>query len=509
MMSAIATQKQNHESQKEAWEEQMRILYTISKRNEKAVTKRREQICAYTEQIVNEALKTRIKQEINDTSIEMMLSTFLHKTLNCLKAENILPDSLKKELEKILSPQLSEELYEGAQMLFANGMKDLAIENNIKLLLDKECVQKELFNALGKNANECTCIEGIKEKLDGIRTDLELLQECEKTSKDVLQIGMDSRVLNMNLPHAISSFAIKDMNAYLASRNDIQQQKVHTIVNSLIGSKRKANDAIPHCSSSGWLSSLNPPAPKKRKFTPVTVQQPQKYQTYEVEDISDDENDVQIIPETPVKEIKPTKEDKGCQIGYPLSEYKEYFTKTIEEDEEENWKPSNKICHEKQYEITNDQKVAQNKLRKMTHDNPNKFKYICWNWNEKKSHNEECVNSYMCVLKHICMAELPTGGLCRSKDHTFIEHQVFYKYGQKEADFMKKHNIINEDQWNLIKHMSYTRKNQLKLIYYTDVGGSEEGQEFMDVVSREVVCSRMTGLEGKKVPYQLDFYNDE
>ena len=199
-----------------------------------------------------------------------MLSTFLHKTLNCLKAENILPDSIKKELENILSPQLSEELYEGARMLFANGMKDLAINNNIKLLLDKECVQKELFHALGKHANECTCIEGIKEELDGIRTDLELLHECEKTSKDVLHIGMDSRVLNMNLPHAISSFAIKDMNAYLASRNDIQQAKVHTIVNSLIGSKRKANDPIPHSSSSGWLSSsVNPPPPKKNKFTPV------------------------------------------------------------------------------------------------------------------------------------------------------------------------------------------------------------------------------------------------
>ena len=136
MMSAIATQKQNHQSEKEAWQEEMKILHTISKRNEEGVTKRREQICAYTEQIVNEALKTRVKQEINDTSIEMMLSTFLDKTLNCLKAENVLPDSLTKELENILSPQLSEDLYQGARMLFANGMKDLAINNNIKLLLD-------------------------------------------------------------------------------------------------------------------------------------------------------------------------------------------------------------------------------------------------------------------------------------------------------------------------------------------------------------------------------------
>ena len=385
-------------------------------------------------------------------------------------------------------------------MLFANGMKDLAINNNIKLLLDKECVQKDLFHALGKHANECTCIEGVKEKFDGIRTDLELLQECEKTSKDVLNIGMDSRILNINLPHAISSFAIKDMNNYLASRNDIQQAKVHTVVNSLIGSKRKANEAIPTSSSSGWLSSsINPPPAKKKKFTPViAVQQDHKYQTYEVEDITDDEADVQVIPETPVKLQKETK-DKGCQIGYPLSEYKQYFTKTIQEEEEENWKPSKKICQEKQNEITNDQKAAEKKLRKITHDNPNKFKYICWNWNEKKSHNEECVNSYMCVLKHICMAELPTGGICRSKDHTFIEHEVFYKYGQKEADFMKEHDIITQIEWEIIRHMTYTRKTQLTLIYNTDVGkGIEEGKDFIDAVSREVVCSRMTGLEGKK-----------
>ena len=102
MMSAIATQKQNHESEKEAWQEQMKILHTISTRNEEGVTKRREQICAYTEKIVNKALKTRVNQEINDTSIEMMLSTFLDKTLNCLKAENVLPDSLKKRVGKYL-----------------------------------------------------------------------------------------------------------------------------------------------------------------------------------------------------------------------------------------------------------------------------------------------------------------------------------------------------------------------------------------------------------------------
>ena len=198
-------------------------------------------------------------------------------------------------------------------MLFANEMKDLAINNNIKLLLDKDCLQRELFYALGKHANECTCIEGVKEKLDGIRTDLDLLQECEKTSKDVLHIGMDSRVLNINLPHAISSFAIKDMNAYLAFRNDIQQAKVHRALTSVIGSKRKANDPI-DTSSSGWLtSSIHPPAAKKRKFTPVNAV-PNKYETYEVEDITDDEADVQIIPETPVKlqkEIK-NKEDKEC-----------------------------------------------------------------------------------------------------------------------------------------------------------------------------------------------------
>ena len=84
MMSAIATQKQNHQSQKEAWEEQMKILHKISKTNEENVNKRREEICAYTEQIVKEALKTRVKQEINDTSIEIMLY-FLRQNIKLSK----------------------------------------------------------------------------------------------------------------------------------------------------------------------------------------------------------------------------------------------------------------------------------------------------------------------------------------------------------------------------------------------------------------------------------------
>ena len=107
------------------------------------------------------------------------------------------------------------------------------------------------------------------------------------------------------------------------------------------------------------------------------------------------------------------------------------------------------------------------------------------------------------------MAELPTGGMCRSKDHTFIEHEVFYKYGQKEADFMKKHDIITENQWQIVRDMTYTRKAQLTLIYHSDVNkGIEDGREFIDSVSREVVCSRMTGLEAKTVPYQLETFYD-
>ena len=108
------------------------------------------------------------------------------------------------------------------------------------------------------------------------------------------------------------------------------------------------------------------------------------------------------------------------------------------------------------------------------------------------------------------MAELPTEAMCRSKDHTFIEHEVFYEYGQKEGDFMKEHGIITENQWQIIKDMTYARKAELTLIYDRDVHKtSADGRDFIDSVAREVVCNCMSGLEGKTVPYQLEILCDD
>ena len=401
-------------------------------------------------------------------------------------------------------------------MLFGNGMKDLALTNNIKLLLDNDCLKRELLSTLGKHGNECTCINEVKEILTSIQTDLDLLEECEKTSKDVLSIGTDSRVLNINLPHQISAFAIKDMNAYLACRNDIQQSKAGRMFTSLIGSKRKQPPTEP--SSSGWLTSSIQPPLKKKKFMVNTpkkeTSEKRMYQAYEVEGITDDETEV--IKETPTKVQEQVSLNKECQVGFPLNEYKQYYTKTIDEEEQIGlWSPSTKICQEKQKEILKDKGIALEKLRKITtYNNLNKYRYICWNWNEKECHNEECNNGSMCLLRHICMAELPTGAMCRSRDHTFIEHKMFYKYGKKEGEFMRDHFIITQDQYGIINDIAFQRKQELRLIYDRDLQiglarRSFGAREFVDCVSREVLCSDMIGLEGKRIPFQIADDDDD
>ena len=67
--------------------------------------------------------------------------------------------------------------------------------------------------------------------------------------------------------------------------------------------------------------------------------------------------------------------------------------------------------------------------------------------------------------------------------------------------------------WQTIKDISFVRKAELKLIYDRDLQiemarYTVDGKDFIDSVSREIVCNRMTGLEGKRIPYQIP-YDDE
>ena len=147
-MTAISAQKQNHPSQIEVLTEEMKILHNVSKSKEEKSKKEKEEISAFTEQIVQHALKERTNQEIQDTFIGMMLSTFLDKTIACLSAKNILPDSIKEETSKILDSEVTKNLYESARKIYSEGMKELVLSNNVKLLLDNPCLKKAFIGAL-------------------------------------------------------------------------------------------------------------------------------------------------------------------------------------------------------------------------------------------------------------------------------------------------------------------------------------------------------------------------
>ena len=123
---------------------------------------------------------------------------------------------------------------------------------------------------------------------------------------------------------------------------------------------------------------------------------------------------------------------------------------------------------------------------------------MCWNWNEGVSLiNEECINGKNCVLNHICMNILPSGVMCRSRGQTFVEHEMFYKYGRKEKYFMEKYGMIGPREADLIDGMINSRQVELDMI--------DEAKGILECVGQEVVCTDVVGTEKVKVPFKVPF----
>ena len=51
------------------------------------------------------------------------------------------------------------------------------------------------------------------------------------------------------------------------------------------------------------------------------------------------------------------------------------------------------------------------------------------------------------------------GAICRSKKHTFVEHEVYYKDGENEMTFMIDNDIISGGEGITIGNMISDRKN--------------------------------------------------
>ena len=158
--------------------------------------------------------------------------------------------------------------------------------------------------------------------MENIRSKLDLLKECEVSSKEVLAMKGSDRVLNLTLPHAINTFCVTDMNEFLQCRNEIQEAKTERFFSGLLKSRKRTNKESQ--ASGSWLCSKEP-RPKKAKYQPVLPSKRKDSPEMLVEDINDDDESVSIIPESHVEspiEVKDgIMEDKQCQVGSELFVY--------------------------------------------------------------------------------------------------------------------------------------------------------------------------------------------
>ena len=60
------------------------------------------------------------------------------------------------------------------------------------------------------------------------------------------------------------------------------------------------------------------------------------------------------------------------------------------------------------------------------------------------------------------MHELPNGAICKSKEHTFIQHARFFNLSVEEGTYLGHYNMISKDNYEVIKKIEAER--QLRLL---------------------------------------------
>ena len=102
--------------------------------------------------------------------------------------------------------------------------------------------------------------------------------------------------------------------------------------------------------------------------------------------------------------------------------------------------------------------------------------FYCYNWNKelftKKNVSEMHCYSITkgkkgpCKLEHKCMYVMPSGNLCLSLDHTFMQHALFYDMPFSEAQNLHCWGILTEEQRDMVENICLSRDARLGLTKY-------------------------------------------
>lgn len=110
--------------------------------------------------------------------------------------------------------------------------------------------------------------------------------------------------------------------------------------------------------------------------------------------------------------------------------------------------------------------------------------FHCWRWNQINPKDETPVSTVRCMLgpqtgglqqpqecklEHRCMATMPHGGACLARNHTYVQHILFFDMPIEEAALLVKYDIITKEQYKLVTSLDKERKDKIHRMETSDI----------------------------------------
>ena len=451
----LCSLKKKHADRIAIMQKEIMILHDTIDKNQQKAEEMRDQTSSFQDQLTLHALNIRVEQELNNASFYAMKADIIDKIDQMNTKDDFIPERLQQDIEKILNHKFCKTLKKLGDRTYVDAITNISSIDVTKYLLNKPCIRSSLLEEIGshiqKDCNECKEDCGvIIKKLEDIVNGLDTLNGLHELTKEQINRKEHSIVTLTLPPQAVGLLPDGTDNNLITFLHERLPSKYAHMINfsTKLGVKLRVEN-------NGGVIMRDQDAPSPPPL--VKIGNKRKRTT---------ENDTEkISPET-----------------------KKYRSSTTQTDTSEITELDTiiNVCNQSIVNISAKKEEFERKVQvalKLWDDQKNNRNipwnyglFYCYNWNKelfaKKNVSEMHCYSITkgkkgpCKLEHKCMYVMPSGNLCLSLDHTFMQHALFYDMPFCEAQNLHCCGILTEEQRDMVENICLSRDARLGLTKY-------------------------------------------
>ena len=448
----LCSLKKKHADRIAVMQKEIMVLHDTIDKNQQKAEEMRDQTASFQDQLTLHALNIRVEHELNNASFYAMKADIIDKIDQMNTKDDFIPERLQEDIEQTLNHKFCKTLKKLGDRTYVDAVTNISSIAVSKYLLNKPCIRSSLLEEIGshiqKDCNECKqdC-GGIIKKLEDVVNGLDTLNGLHELTKGQIDRKEHSIVTLTLPPEAVGLLPDGTENNLITFLHECLPLKYAQVIDfaTKLGVKLRVEN-------NGGIIEQEPTSPKiglKRKRTTT--------------------NDIETLDVAPN-----TKKYRSNATQTDTSEISELDTLI-------------NVCKQSIINISAKKEEFDKKVQialklwdeqKNNRNNPwNYGLFYCYNWNKElftKKDNVSEMHCYSitkgkkapCKLEHKCMYVMPSGNLCLSLDHTFMQHALFYDMPFSEAQNLHDCGILTEEQRDMVENMCLTRDARLGLTKY-------------------------------------------